>query len=62
MPAKNGYARITVDIKKESHRDLKIMAAIVGNSMNKVAAESIERQLNKFKEGRTINKERVVYN
>jgi len=56
MPAKKGFQRLTIDITKESHVKLKMMATIAGKSMHSMIVESIEKRINGFKGLATIEK------
>lgn len=46
---KNEMSRMTIDIPKESHKQLKAVSAVLGKSMREVVLESIEDYLQNVK-------------
>ena len=56
MPAKKGLQRLTIDIPKEDHMTLKLMATILGKSMHTVIVEGINNQIKDFKGLENIEK------
>lgn len=56
MPAKKGLQRLTIDITKEDHHNLKVMSAVLGKSMHSVIVKSIKGQLKDFKGMEKIEK------
>jgi len=49
MAAKKGFRRITIDVPREDHMKIKLMATLLGKSMHSVIVESIEAQIKDFK-------------
>ena len=49
MNIKNEQSRMTIDIPKESHKRLKMVAAGMGKSMRDVVLDAIELHLEQFK-------------
>ncbi len=45
MNSKSNSSRITIDLPKESHRQLKAMAALLGKSMREIVIESLEKHV-----------------
>lgn len=49
MPVKNDVSRMTIDIPKKNHKQLKALSAILGKSMREIVLESIEDYLHRIK-------------
>ena len=49
MNTKNEISRMTVDIPKKSHKQLKALSAILGKSMRTIVLESIDNYLENVK-------------
>ena len=49
MPAKKGFQRLTIDVTKDCHIKLKMLAAILDRSMHSLISESIEILIKDFK-------------
>ena len=45
MSLRSVFARMTIDLPKEAHRQLKTIAALQGKSMREVVIESIEKHM-----------------
>ena len=45
MATKNNLSRMTIDISKEEHRQLKAIAAMLGKSMRELVIESLKKHL-----------------
>ncbi|MCK5632742.1 hypothetical protein KAH94_03270 [bacterium] len=49
MPAKKGFQRFTIDVTKDTHIKLKMLAAILDRSMHSMIVEKIESIVKDFK-------------
>jgi len=49
MNVKNDVSRMTIDIPKKSHKQLKALSAILGKSMRELVLESIENYIHRVK-------------
>lgn len=48
MNIKDETSRMTVDISKESHKQLKVLSVLLGKSMREIVVESIEDYMQKI--------------
>lgn len=56
MPAKKGYQRLTIDVTKDCHIKLKILAATLDRSMHSMILESVEELIKDFKGMKSIER------